>query len=65
MPYANDSRLQMYLTGVSGLVFKDRTTLSTDTVFQLNDLGGQILETQLPTNIGAGSSLLNFDIGTF
>jgi hypothetical protein len=53
------------LTGHSVLLFTDGSTLTTDTTPTLGSLPGQLNETQLPTTIGAGSSLTNVDIGTY
>jgi hypothetical protein len=45
------------LSGHSVLYFADGTTLTTDTTPTLGSLPGQLNEAQLPTVIGAGSSL--------
>ena len=55
----------MNLARHSALLFTDGTTLTTDTIPTLGALPGQLNETQLPTEIGAGSSLTNVDIGTY
>ena len=53
------------ISSFASLQFTDGTTLTTDTIPTLGSLPGQLNETQLPTEIGAGSSLTNVDIGTY
>ena len=53
------------LSSFATLQFTDGSTLTTDTTPTLGALPGQLNETQLPTEIGAGSSLTNVDIGTY
>jgi hypothetical protein len=55
----------MNLSRHSALLFTDGTTLTTDTAPSLGSLPGQLNEDQLPTSIGAGSSLTNIDVGTY
>jgi hypothetical protein len=60
-----DFRPALNLSRHITLLFTDGTSLTTDTVPALGSLPGQILETQLPTLIGAGSSLEAIDAGTY
>ena len=53
------------LSGHSALLFTDGSTLTTDSTPTLGSLPGQLNENQLPTVIGAGSSLNTIDAGTY
>jgi len=47
------------------IAYQDGTTQTTSTAPTLGGLPGQISQTQMPTDIGAGTSLQSLDIGTF
>lgn len=53
------------LSAHSVMMFTDGSTLPTDSVPTLGSLPGQLNETQMPTDIGAGTSLQLVDVGTF
>ena len=53
------------VSSFAALQFTDGSTLTTDSTPTLGSLPGQLNENQLPTVIGAGSSLNTIDAGTY